>query len=310
MDANELMARAAWLYHMEGLTQAQIADALGVTRRRVNEVLAAALREGFVKISFSGKIGECAGLERDLCARYGLDAALVVPTPVDPAQMHSVLGRAIADWMDRFIVVNDIQTMGVGWGSTLRETVQAMSPAARPQMQIRSVMGGLTHGSEINTFEIVRGFANVFGAACEYLVAPIYADSARSRDLIIAQDVFRKTFETICTVDMAYLSIGDISGRSLQVRYGLPAGVTREDLLAAGAVGEVAGHFLNTAGQPIDHPINAQVFSPALDRFKHIRHRILAGGGAYKLEAVRAILAGGLASVLVTDSENATNLLV
>ena len=62
MNQTEIMARAAWLYHMEGLTQAQIAERLNLTRRRVNEMLASALRDGLVKVSFNGKLAECAEL--------------------------------------------------------------------------------------------------------------------------------------------------------------------------------------------------------------------------------------------------------
>lgn len=308
MDQNDLMARAAWLYHMEGLTQAQIADRLNLTRRRVNEMLATALHERLVTISFNGVLAECAHLESRLCQRFGLDSAIVVPTPADVSQLHSVLGRSAAAWFDRFIPANDIGSLGVGWGSTLRETVHFMTPVNRPHMEIHSMMGGLTHGSEINTFEIVRGFAQVFSGHCEYLVAPIYAESAESRQAIISQTVFRRLFDTICNVEMAYLSVGDVSDRSLQVRYGLPEGVTAADLLAHGAVGDLAGRYLGADGSPIDHPINHQVLSPDLIDFARIRHRIVAGGGSHKLAIVRAVLNQGLASVLITDSANAHSL--
>ncbi|WMT87164.1 sugar-binding transcriptional regulator [Pelagibacterium sp. 26DY04] len=309
MDQNDLMARAAWLYHMEGLTQAQIADRLNLTRRRVNEMLATALRDRVVTISFNGILAECAALESRLCERFGLEGAIVVPTPDDTRQLHTILGRAAANWFDRFIVTHDIGSLGVGWGTTLRETVHFMTPVNRPHMEVHSMMGGLTHGSEINTFEIVRGFAQVFSGRCQYLVAPIYAESAESREAIISQTVFRRTFDTICNVDLAYLSVGDVSDRSLQVRYGLPEGVTATDLLAHGAVGDIAGRYLDERGIPIDHPINAQVLSPELADFARIRHRVVAGGGSHKIDIVRAVLKQGLATVLLTDSANAQSLL-
>ncbi|WP_332715602.1 sugar-binding transcriptional regulator [Pelagibacterium mangrovi] len=306
---DELMARAAWLYHMEGLTQAQIADQLNLTRRRVNEMLATALHERLVTVSFNGVLADCAALENQLCKRFGLEDAIVVPTPADMEQLHTILGRAAAQWLDRFIGAKDIGSLGVGWGSTLRETVHFMTPVNRPHMEIHSMMGGLTHGSEINTFEIVRGFAKVFSGRCQYLVAPIYAESAESREAIISQTVFRRMFDTLCNVDMAYLSVGDVSERSLQVRYGLPDGVTAKELRARGAVGDLAGRYLDASGDAIDHPINDQVLSPDLGDFARIRHRVIAGGGSHKIDIVRAVLAQGFATVLVTDSVNAQSLL-
>ncbi|MDY6963630.1 MAG: sugar-binding transcriptional regulator, partial [Pseudomonadota bacterium] len=41
MAATDLMVKAAWLYHVEGLTQAQIAVRMNLTRRRINELMAA-----------------------------------------------------------------------------------------------------------------------------------------------------------------------------------------------------------------------------------------------------------------------------
>ena len=84
------------------------------------------------------------------------------------------------------------------------------------------MMGGLTHGSELNTFEIASEFARRVNAQCNYLAAPIYAGSPKSRDTILAQDVFRETFQRLATNDVALMSVGDLSRRSLLVRYGLP----------------------------------------------------------------------------------------
>lgn len=309
MDQTDLMARAAWLYHMEGLTQAQIADRLNITRRRANEMLSAALREGLVTVSFNTKLTDCADLEMRLCQRFGLEDAIVVPTPGDPGQLHQIMGRAAAGYLDRFVPAKGISSFGVGWGSTLHETVNAMTPNALPDMEVHSMMGGLTHGAEINTFEIVRGFARVFSAQCRYFAAPIYAETPESRDAIISQAVFRRTFETICNVDLAYLSVGDVSSRSLQVRYGLPEDVTADDLLVHGAVGDLAGRFLDGNGKEINHPLNRQVLSPQLASFMGIRHRFIAGGGAHKIAIVRAVLAAGYATILAIDSECAKILL-
>lgn len=305
MDQVDLIARAAWLYHMEGLTQAQIADRLNLTRRRVNEMLSTALRDGLVKVSFNGKLADCAALEAELCNRFALEDAIVVPTPDDPDKLHEMLGRAVAAYLDRFIPARNIGSLGVGWGSTLRETMQFMTPQTRPEMEVHSMMGGLTHGAEINTFEIVRGFAQVFSANCRYFVAPIYAESPESRDAIISQAVFRRTFETICNVDLAYLSVGDVSNRSLQVRYGLPEGAAIDDLIAHGAVGDLAGRFLNADGVPLDHPINRQVLAPELDNFARIRHRLIVGGGTHKIPIVSAVLKGGYSTILAIDADSA-----
>ncbi|MGK9053709.1 sugar-binding transcriptional regulator [Neorhizobium sp. CSC1952] len=309
MEHRELMVRAAWLYHVEGLTQQQIAERMNVTRRRVNEILSEALETGVVRISFDSVLAESVELEAKLRQRFGLKDAVVVPSPSDPALIHSVLGRGAAGFLGRLIQTQKPASIGVGWGSTLRETIHHMLSLNEPQIKVRSMMGGLTHGSEINTFEIVRGFAQVLNAQCRYFAAPIYAESAESRDAIISQAVFQQTFKQICEVDVAYLSVGDVSQQSLQVRYGLPEGMSEKILQKAGAVGDLMGRYLNAAGKEIDHPLNRQVLSPEMEDFRRIGCRIVASGGAHKHRILHAVAQSGLVNVLITDADSARALL-
>ena len=70
-------------------------------------------------------------------------------------------------------------------------------------------------------------------AQCQYLAAPIYAGSPESRDTIMAQDVFRDAFRRIEKNELAVLSVGDVTKRSMLVRYGLPEDVGIKELRAA-----------------------------------------------------------------------------
>ena len=83
-----------------------------------------------------------------------------------------------------------------------------------PEVWVTSMMGGLTRGLELNSFETAGELARRLSAHCSYLAAPIYAGSAASRDLLVAQDVFAAVFERIAAVDLAFLSLGDLTTRS------------------------------------------------------------------------------------------------
>jgi DNA-binding transcriptional regulator LsrR (DeoR family) len=223
--------------------------------------------------------------------------------------MATVIGRAAAMFLERLIQASEPTSLGVGWGATLRETVHHMAPANVPNVKVRSMMGGLTRGSEINTFEIVRRFAKVMNAECHYLAAPIYADDPASRDTIVAQTVFQSLLQEATAVDVSILSIGDISPESLQVRYGLPTGTDVGELATAGAVGDLLGRYLDGNGQEIDHPLNRQVISPSINDYRRIPTRIIASGGAHKRAILTACLSAGLATTVITDTDSAYRLL-
>jgi DNA-binding transcriptional regulator LsrR (DeoR family) len=165
-------------------------------------------------------------------------------------------------------------------------------------------MGGLTQGLEINTFEIARELARRLEARCSYLVAPIYTGSPQSRDTILQQEVFALSGKDVVN-DLALLSIGELSTRSLLVRHGLPKDVTMEELKALGAVGDIMGQFFSRDGVLIPHVINERVIALSFDDLRKVETTIFAAGGNHKTEAIAGVLSAGLCSVLVCDEDTA-----
>lgn len=303
------MVRAAWLYHIEGLTQDRIAERLGLTRLRVNRLLGEARAAGLVSITINSKLAHCVALEQALKERCGLRDAVVVPSPDDEALLPAVLGRATADFVSRHLETHRVRGIGVGWGATLRETIRFVKPGTWPGLHVSSIMGGLTKGLEINTFETASALAARLGATCGYLAAPLYAGSKASRDTILAQDVFKDALAAMAANDLALLSVGDLSMRSLLVRYGLPKGVTAAGLRRAGAVGDIIGHFLDAHGRPVDHAINERVIAPSLPQLAKIATVVVASGGEHKAPIIGAVLRAGLVSVLVCDERTVERVL-
>src|SRR5262245_13732575 len=105
-DDEQLRVRVAWLYFMEGLTQADIAGRLGITRLRANRLLGEARAGGLVSIQVNSRLADCVALERQLVTETGLRDAVVVPTPADPDQVPVVLGRATAEYLARHLDEN------------------------------------------------------------------------------------------------------------------------------------------------------------------------------------------------------------
>lgn len=300
-DDEQLRVRVAWLYFMEGLTQADIAGKLAITRLRANRLLSDARASGLVSIQVNARLSACIELERQLVQETGLKEAVVVPTPLDADQIPLAIGRATADWLSRQLRKHRVRSLGVGWGTTLRETVRHLRGVSLPNLAINSMMGGLTRGLELNTFEIASEFARRVDGLCNYLAAPIYAGSLRSRDIILAQDVFREALQRLATNDVALLGVGDLSRRSLLIRYGLPRDVTVASLRAAGAVGDIMGTFLDRHGKPVKHDLNNRVIAAPLDILRSTATVLVASGGLNKTAILAGVLRAELCSVLVID---------
>jgi lsr operon transcriptional repressor len=306
MADDQVTVRVAWLYYMESQTQDRIAVRLGLTRLRVNRLLAEARANGLVSITINSRLESCLRVERDLKASCGLRDAMVVPSPENDELLPELLGRATGDYLSRHLETNRVKGLGVGWGATLREAIRHVKPASRPDMNVNSMMGGLTKGLEINTFETASSLAARLQAQCTYLAAPLYASSPKSRDTILAQEVFKDAFAHIAANDLAVVSVGDLSDRSLLIRYGLPNDVSPASLRSAGAVGDIIGQFLDADGRPIDHPLNRRVLAPGVKELSQIPTVVVASGGANKTAIIAAVLRAKLASVLICDENTAS----
>ena len=88
---------------------------------------------------------------------------------------------------------------------------------------------------------------------------------------------------------------------------GLLAEGARDELMASGCVAEVVGHFLDTRGQLVDHPINRRTIG--LSFAELARQNVLAAvAGAHKATAIHAVLQSGLVDRLIIDAPAANAL--
>jgi lsr operon transcriptional repressor len=305
----QLYARVAWLYYLENFTQAEIGERLGLTRARVNRMLAEARESGLVRVTLNSHFASCTAIEQALKSKFGVRDAVIVPTPEDPKDVAGVIGMAAGAYLSRFFSENSLSTIGIGWGATLRETIRHVAPAAYPDLWITSMMGGLSRGLELNTFEIAGELARRLGAQCSYLAAPIYAGTPRSRDTILAQEVYKEVLARTRKIELAILSMGDLSSRSLLIRHGLPSDISPDDLRRREAVGDVLGQFIDASGRPIDHPINKRAIALPLARLSKVKTVMLIAGGMNKTRVIAAALRSRVGNVLVSDEKAAAGVL-
>jgi len=309
LDANEqLLVRLAWACEVQGMTQAQAAETFGVTRLRVNKALAEARERGIVRVTINSTLGPCVVLEEQLCALYNLDSATVAPVGGDDFKLHTVLGAALGQFLNRLLEHSDIKLFGMSWGNTLNMATRFMEPMNRPDLEITSVMGGLTKGSDVNSYEITTRLADLCNAAHSYFTAPVYASSRESRRILEQQQEFKGSIDKIRAADGLALAAGDME-TSLLLADGLPDDIKISDLAEAGAVGDIMGYFLQADGSLIDHEINARVLGINLEDLSDLANVIIAAGGTKKVPIMRAILLRGCVNHLVTDEHTARELL-
>ncbi|MEO1306678.1 MAG: sugar-binding domain-containing protein [Pseudomonadota bacterium] len=308
LDTEEqMLVRIAYACEVQGLTQAQAAEVFGLTRLRVNKALSEARDRGIVRVSINSPLGACVALEDELLDRFDLTTATVAPVGGDDFNHHNILGAALGQFLTRFLSRPDVRLFGMSWGNTLNMATRFMEPLNRLDLEITSVMGGLTKGSDVNSYEITTRLADLCNSSHSYFTAPVYAASVTSRDILREQQEFRGSIDKILRADGLALAAGDMHN-SLLLADGLPEDVTAQELIDAGAVGDIMGYFIDAKGEPVAHDINDRVLGVDLADLNAIPNVIVAAGGVNKLPIIRAILGRGCVNHLVTDEHTAAAL--
>jgi DNA-binding transcriptional regulator LsrR (DeoR family) len=303
----DLRVRAAWLYYVEDMTQEQIARFMNISRAKVIRLLASARDNGIVRIRIEDRASEQIALERQLVAAFGLADAVVVPAPADEADITTVVGHAAGTYLTDQL--KDGMSIGVGWGATLHMSLKALGGQPCQRLSVVSLLGGMTHSRAVNPSAVARRIADAFGADCYQLTAPVMVADESVRAALWSEPGLRELLERARRVDLALVSVGDVSEEATLFRQGLLPRPALASLQAAGAVGDVLCHFIDAEGKVVDHPVNRRVVAVGLDDLRRVPRIVVAAGGRRKVAAIRAALKGTGAGVLITEEGAARGLL-
>ena len=301
-----LKTRIAWLYHVEGMTQDEVARLLGLNRSRVLRILAAARRDGTVQIRVTTRLSACVALERALEARWGIARAIVVPEPQNPERIPAMIGQEVGALVSQS--VRGGMTIGLGWGKTLASGLSAIEPRAPDGVRVISMLGGLTRVSSTNPSEFAWRVADRLSAECHLMAAPVFAPSRATRDALVGHPGISELFDRAAGLDLAIVSVGEMTPHSTFAEYALLTPAELASLERAGAVGDILCHFVDAAGRVIDHPVNQRVVALHPYELRRARNVVLASGGWSKLASLRAALRTLRPSVLVTNERVAERL--
>lgn len=308
-EASSLRLRAAWLYYNEGMTQKDVADRLGISRSTVIRMLDEALKRAEVQIWISDDIGDCVELSLKLEKAFGLDEAVVVPSPEkrDAASIAKAVGLALGQFLTE--VVSDDMTVGVGWGRTMTASLSGFRPPRRENCKVVSLLGGVVAVHQTNPIDYTWRLANQLGAECYMFLAPLLVDSITTKRALIDECGLKSIYDLAEDLDLAIVSCGDIGPHSTSLSEGFISHQTLKELIAAGCVCDTMFNFLDAEGRAVDHPINERVMSVDLDTLKKARHIVIVSGGAHRAIPIHATMKRIGCNTLITDEAAARELL-
>ena len=312
MDAvDELLSiRAAELYYEENLTQEQIGRSLQITRWKVGRLLIQAKEEGFVRIEILHSRARRPQLERRLREERGLRDAVVVSQAGirSDDELQQRVAQAAADHLTA--LRPSPRVLGVSWGRTLADIAHHLREGWSSGTDVVQINGGLSMSAQPGTAAATAvGIAHKGGGGATLLPSPAILEHRATKEAIEADRVVARVLGIARSADAYLYSAGAADHRSVHVESAYLSESDIDRLVAAGAVGDVVGRYIDAAGRVVDAALDARTVGLSLDELRRADVAVAAIAGEAKRAVAAAVVASGLCTVLITDESTARHLL-
>lgn len=300
------LVKVSSMYYHDGLTQAQIAQKLGVSRPVISKLLQRAKDEGIVKIYIKDESVHTVELERQLEQYFGLSDAVVVPNNGLSEEMAKrEVGQAGASYISNNI--KDVKSIGISWGETLAHLVQEYPYERREEVTVVPLEGGMgVKQVQIHANQLANELAKKLQSTCTYLYAPAIVETEELKERLMGMEDVQTVLEIGRNVDVALIGIGNPYANSTLMRLGYIQEHDLTQLREVGTIGDIGFRFFDENGAPINDSLNTKVIGITLAEFQKIKKVIAVVEGQHKVESILGALKGKFIDVLITDELTAS----
>ncbi|STF37040.1 putative sugar-binding regulatory protein [Escherichia coli] len=116
MCEEEQVARIAWFYYHDGLTQSEISDRLGLTRLKVSRLLEKGHQSGIIRVQINSRFEGCLEYETQLRRQFSLQHVRVIPGLAD-ADVGGRLGIGAAHMLMSLLQPQQMLAIGFWRGN-------------------------------------------------------------------------------------------------------------------------------------------------------------------------------------------------
>lgn len=303
--------QAARLYYVERRTQAEVAAHLGLSRSRVSRLLQEAWEEGIVSVTLTyPEPADTKEAARSLQARYGLVYARVasVHGAKEPPAVRRRIGQAAAAALPELL--DPGQVVGISWGRTLYEMVQAVDGTNRLASTIVPLLGAVGDADPCYQASFLAfHLARALGGVALSLHAPAYADSPEAAATFLKQPSIARITQLWEVLDVALVGIGPSVYHSPVVQAGDLAGPSLLELLRQKAAGDLCTHFFDGQGRPCPLSARQRFVGIPWEQLRQVPRVIGVAGGPEKVPSLRMAMEHGYIHGLITDLKTAEALL-
>lgn len=296
---------------IEGITQQEAAERFNLSRPSISRLLTEAREMGIVNVE----------IRRVLQNHDDLAAALMAKFPLQSAHVGGVSNKRHHSSREQYVhfAVERVRDalfpgaiVGITLGRTLGQIVAELATREPMNISLVQLCGSLGSTDDfLDSHALVETLGNAYRAKCSYLHAPYTVETEAVCHLLNDNASNRLAIALGRSADIALFGVGSVDERQASLVLG--GHVDRKllrKLESRGAVGDVAGYYLNASGELVETgDLDYWKTGLSFEEFRGIKHRIAVAVGEHKLRPLNVTLSSGLISELITDDQTAEALL-
>lgn len=300
-----LLVKAAKLYYFEGMTQAQIAKHIGVSRPIISKMITKAKDDGIIEIFIKDESAHTVDLELEIEKKYGLKEVIIAPGhDYNYTELLKILGQLAAIHVSKRL--SDIHSIGISWGKSVSNFVEAFPFAKNNHLHVVPLIGGMGRSDiDLHSNILSLKLAQKLQASASYLYAPAMVQSKDVHQRLIESEDIKGVLEEGKNVDIAVIGIGNPTVQSTMEEIGYLSDENIVSLKAHHAVADINSFFLGENGTLLDHPLNDSIIGVDLTRETAIKETVAIASGDNKIESIHVALRNGAVDCLLTDDRTA-----
>ncbi len=307
VSGESIVIEAAWMYYHDGLNQAGIAKRLAVSRATVVNYLQEAREKGYIRISLAPEVFTGHQLAEDLRTRFGLKAAYVMPSGASVEDSLLRVARGAAEWLPSLLAPGD--RLGVAWGRTVYEVAEALEQSRMKDVTVSQLVGSMATPYGFTAEICSAHMAQNLGAKCINLHAPAVLSDPALAARLRNEPIIRAQLDALSHCNKAIFAAGSCDPESHIVGSGVASAQDLASYVAHGATGVLCGRFIDAAGAAVSGALDDRMIGVTLDKLQGLDMGLLVSDGADKVVPMRAAIAGGYVTHIVTSSETARGML-
>ncbi|WP_439328135.1 transcriptional regulator LsrR [Lonepinella sp. BR2357] len=299
MSEEELLARIAWFYYHDNLTQNDIGERLNIPRLKVSRLLEKGRQMGIIKVEIHSAFTGCFELEEALQHHFQLKHIRVLPA-LESHDVNERLGNGAAQLLASLLKPQ--QLLAIGFGETIMQTIKFSNEfITNNNIKLITLSGGVG--------PYMKGIGQLDGSCSVSMIpAPLRASSVEAAKLFKRESCVKDIMLAATGADVAIVGIGATlqKGQATLLRTGYISEQKQQEIRQQGAVGDILGYFMQKDGTLLPNmPLHDELISLPLSDLTKIPNVIGVAGGEDKVEAILSALQGKYINSLVTEERTA-----